>query len=261
MSQNSQELLNQALENLKQREEKFQTQQDEITRLQAELTDKSTKLQQLQTIIIDRQSEIDSLKAALTAKESEIKQLKSKVPELSERSATTIRLKTAWGIDYTPLQQLLSAQQWQAANQETATKMLEVMGRTETGYLSEQDIHKFPGADFQTIDALWTKYSQKRFGFSVQKHIFESMGYKISRIDYDCFKLFINRLGWAAGDPRQEWLGAHVFDVTAPPGHLPEIASHVNWKDAQFPLTQVIIRLRGQRALFSLLQQCKKTSD
>ena len=63
----------------------------------------------------------------------------------------------------------------------------------------------------------------------------------------------VGRLGWAESDPGKEWLGGHIFDLTAPPGHLPELASHIPWQDAQFPVTKVIIRLRVQRAFFSLL--------
>ncbi|KOR34460.1 MULTISPECIES: GUN4 domain-containing protein [Planktothricoides] len=49
---------------------------------------------------------------------------------LNDETNKYLILKSPMGIDYTRLQQLLSQQQWQAANEETAKKMLEVMGRS-----------------------------------------------------------------------------------------------------------------------------------
>jgi hypothetical protein len=135
--------------------------------------------------------------------------------------------------------------------------MLEVMGRNEVGYLTEEDIHQFPCEDLMIINLLWDQASQSRFGFSVQKHIYESMKGNLKQINYPQFKALIARLGWTGSDDKQ-WLGAHIFDLTAPPGHFPEISSHVNWKNARFPLTKIIIRLRGYRALFYLLNNCEK---
>jgi len=250
MSTNPKDLLTTALDNLKKREEQFQFQQDEIKRLQAELTAKYSEIQKVQETLKARNAEIQTLKTELTAKNNEINQIKA-----IGANRSTIRKEQIknWGIDYSHLEELLLEQQWQAANTETAQKMLEVMGRTETGYLREEDIHRFPGKHFNTIDALWVKYSQGRFGFSVQKHILESMGANVKKIDYNQFRALISRLGWAASDGK-EWLGGRIFDLTAPPGHLPEIASHIQWKDAQFYLTKVIIRLRGYRGLFNLLK-------
>jgi hypothetical protein len=183
-----------------------------------------------------------------------LKSNKSQLSAIQAEANKSLLLKSSWGIDYTRLQQLLSQQKWQAANEETAQKMLEVMGRSPHGYLREEDIHQFPHEDFLTLDTLWVKYSQNRFGFSIQKRIFETMHPETPILDYDCFKSLIFRLGWTASPKDKEWLGGHIFALTAPPGHLPELSSHLNWKDAKFPLTKIIMRLRGQRALFALVK-------
>jgi GUN4-like len=262
MSQNTSDLLKNALNNLKNREEEFQHQQAQIKVLQAELLAKSSDIQQLQISLHQQTAEIQHLKDNLAAKNTEIEQLKAQLSarESARENATdaSLVLKSAWGIDYTDLQQLLSQQQWQAANQATGKKMLEVMGRSHRGYLREEDIHQFPVEDFLTIDMLWVKYSQNRFGFSIQKHIFETMQPQAQRLDYDVFKSLIYRLGWTASPSDREWLGGHIFDLNAPPGHLPELSSHLHWQAAQFPLTKIILRLRGQRSLFNLLKSAEK---
>ena len=35
---------------------------------------------------------------------------------------------------------------------------------------------RFPCEDLRTIDQLWVKYSNRHFGFCVQKHIYQSLG-------------------------------------------------------------------------------------
>lgn len=74
---------------------------------------------------------------------------------------------------YAKMRDLLTAQDWKAADQETADRMYEVMDRQKEGRLQEQDIKNFPCQDLRNIDRLWMKYSQGKFGFSVQKKIWE----------------------------------------------------------------------------------------
>lgn len=260
MSTNSRDLLTKALENLKTREIEFQTQKAKIERLQAELVAKSSEIEDLKQALNQQAAQIQRLKAELSTKNREIHQLQSSGSSDRNPHPTAIGLKSAWGIDYSHLQTLLSQQQWQSANEETAKKMLEVMGRSQVGYLREEDIHRFPCEDLMILNGLWVHASQNRFGFSVQKHIYESLEGERKKIDYSQFKALVSRLGWTGAD-RKEWVGAQIFDLSAPPGHFPEISSHVNWKDAQFPLTKVIIRLRGYRALFDLIKKCDAHQD
>ena len=79
-------------------------------------------------------------------------------------------------VDYSQLDWLLASGKWEEADEETLNKMLEAAGRTEDGWLRREDIDRFPSEDLRTIDQLWVKYSNGRFGFSVQKRIYESLG-------------------------------------------------------------------------------------
>jgi GUN4-like/TIR domain len=95
---------------------------------------------------------------------------------------------------YTQLRDLLKAQDWKAADQETAHRMCEVMGRQKEGWLRVEDLQKFPCQDLQTIDRLWVKYSNGHFGFSVQKKIWQECGSPTSSgKDWDRFCV---KVGW-----------------------------------------------------------------
>ncbi len=134
------------------------------------------------------------------------------------------------GIDYTRLRDLLKAGKWEKADQETLAVMLKATGREKEGWLDTESIKKFPCTDLRTIDQLWVKHSNGRFGLSVQKRIWESVGK-----DYE---KFCDRVGWRKWrivvvdkwfglkqqtEKQSEWLRYSDlrFDTSAPKGHLP----------------------------------------
>jgi hypothetical protein len=116
------------------------------------------------------------------------------------------------GIDYTPLFDLLVARQWKAADEKTALVMLEIADRVKDGWLREIDITNFPILDLQTIDSLWVKHSQERFGFSVQSRIWQN-------VDGDYAK-FSDAVEWRLNYTWQKY-SSLTFKVDAPVGHLP----------------------------------------
>nr|WP_277882165.1 GUN4 domain-containing protein [Oculatella sp. FACHB-28] len=133
------------------------------------------------------------------------------IPEVS----TT---KSAPQGNYTQLEALLKGGKWKEADQETAKQMCEVMGREE-GWLRVEDLERFPCADLHAIDRLWVKYSNGKFGFSVQKQIWQECG-RPTRYVQDWEK-FGDRVGWRSGE---NWLHYHelLFETQrASRGHLP----------------------------------------
>jgi WD40 repeat protein len=138
----------------------------------------------------------------------------------SSTSVVPDQLSCESGIDYTRLRQLLAAGKWLDADLETTAIILRISGREAEGWLTEEDIENFPCADLLTIDQLWVKYSQGRFGFSVQKEIWESVGGK-KNADYLIYCSFSKRVRW--GDGNNSWLlyPDLTFNTTAPAGHLP----------------------------------------
>jgi GUN4-like/Effector-associated domain 1 len=126
-------------------------------------------------------------------------------------------LSSDCNVDYTKLRNFLIAGQWKQADEETLAVMLKVAGREIFGWLDDEHIENFPCTDLRTIDQLWVKYSGGRFGFSVQKRIWESVG-------KDYFQ-FADRVGWRRGWIAKEWIRYSnvTFNTTAPPGHLPAL--------------------------------------
>ncbi|MFB2922542.1 protein kinase domain-containing protein [Aerosakkonema funiforme] len=102
---------------------------------------------------------------------------------LSEIEADDLRSDK--GVDYRKLRDLLKAGNWKEADEETGRVMLKAAGREKEGWLDDESINKFPCTDLRTIDRLWVKYSKGRFGFSVQKRIWESVGGKPGEYDWE----------------------------------------------------------------------------
>jgi hypothetical protein len=156
-----------------------------------------------------------------------------KSPQPAPRNPTPIEpdvpLKSECGVDYTKLRDLLATGEWQEADEETANKMLEAAGRTEDGWLRIEDIDRFPCEDLRTIDQLWVKYSNGRFGFSVQKRIYESLG-GTREYDEKIPEAFGDRVGWRVNNT---WLYYNdlKFYTLAPGGHLPVGFGLVEWGD------------------------------
>ncbi|MGF1459349.1 MAG: GUN4 domain-containing protein [Leptolyngbyaceae cyanobacterium] len=105
-----------------------------------------------------------------------------------------VELKSEKGIDYARLQALLQDSKWREADQETWHRMLEAVGRNEDDWIRAEEFQTFPCADLKTIDALWTTHSGGKFGFSVQKDIWQQCG---SPTDYDKdWDQFCLKVGW-----------------------------------------------------------------
>ena len=123
-------------------------------------------------------------------------------------------------VDYSQLDRLLASGKWEEAEHETKNKMLEAAGRTEERWFRISDIYGFPCEDLRTIDQLWVKYSNGRFGFSVQKRIYESLGGIIGYYDQKIWEAFGDRVGWRVNSNGLDYRDLK-FNTKAPEGHLP----------------------------------------
>ncbi len=176
--------------------------------------------------------------------EASAQRLLEQVRHLQEQQAETptpkaaapreeVELKSAKGVDYRKLRDLLAAKDWKEADEETERVMLQAAGREEEGWLRVEDIDNFPCEDLRTIDQLWLKYSDGRFGFSVQKDIYQELG-GTREYDDKIWEAFGDRVGWRQGG---DWLSysklnwASNSSVVSPPGHLPATAG---WFHALF---------------------------
>jgi serine/threonine protein kinase len=158
-------------------------------------------------------------------------------------------LKSALGVDYTRLRDLLATGEWKEADRETFKVMLKAARREKEGWFDTNSIENFPCDDLRTIDQLWVKYSQGHFGFSVQKKIWLEVG---GKVDYDTECKLGDRVGWRKRRKgRKDWLNYNdlTFNLQAPEGHLPWVRCCV----------QVGFGLVGWwgLVLFSRIEKCK----
>jgi serine/threonine protein kinase len=133
--------------------------------------------------------------------------------------AANIVLKSARGVNYSKLQQLLAAGNWKEADEETGKVMCQVAGREKEGWLRREDIDNFPCEDLRTINQLWLHYSNGKFGFSVQKEIYESLG-GTREFNTKVWEKFGARVGWRKGGKWLEYTEL-TFNIVAPKAHLP----------------------------------------
>jgi len=136
-----------------------------------------------------------------------------------KQGANEVQLISAVGMDYTNLRNLLAAKKWQEADRETRRVMYKVAGREEERWLDTESIDKFPCEDLRTIDQLWVKYSNGRFGFSVQKRIYQSLG-GTREYDDKVWEKFGDKVGWRKNN---SWLYYKdlTFSEKAREAHLP----------------------------------------
>ena len=128
-------------------------------------------------------------------------------------------LKSSCGMDYRKLRDYLAQEKWKEADEETARVMLAVAKQEKEGWLDDKSIDNFPCEDLRTIDQLWVKYSNGRFGFSVQKRIYQSFG-RTRDYNSDIWEKFGDRVGWRTGYDWRYYKNIN-FDKKAPEGHLP----------------------------------------
>jgi hypothetical protein len=164
--------------------------------------------------------------------------------------------------NYIQLEALLKAGKWKEADQETARQMCQVMGRQTEGWLRVEDIEQFPCADLRAIDQLWVEHSNGKFGFSVQKKIWQQCG---SPTAYNKkWENFGEAVGWRSRGLMgigAEWKSNSelTFDTSAPEGHFPVTTIHHQLANrlGRYYDCLVEIRVEVRVVLFSRAKMCK----
>ncbi|MBD2606946.1 GUN4 domain-containing protein [Scytonema hofmannii FACHB-248] len=211
-------------------------------------------LKQFQQSLGLNDEDIERIEAPLlTRKQAEYQkqqqQAKKQRQEQQSIQTTTVKptqqnndLSSEKGIDYTRLRDLLKAYEWEEADKETLAVMLKAVDREQKVWLDPESIKNFPSADLRTIDQLWVKYSDGRFGFSVQKRIWESVAKDYTKLGdrvgwrtyetviynkiVECLEDINKNLGFKEEDVTRtgaQWIYYTdlSFDIDAPEGHLP----------------------------------------
>ncbi|BDI18217.1 hypothetical protein ANSO36C_40190 [Nostoc cf. commune SO-36] len=139
------------------------------------------------------------------------------------------------GINYTRLRDLLAAKNWEEADQETYRVMIQAVGKKDGDYFVSNELLNFPCTDLRTIDRLWVEYSNRQFGFSVQKKIYLSVGGKADGKFYEkAWEKFGDRVGWRV---KINWISYECirysdvnFDTSSPEGTPP----YSGWDTSRF---------------------------
>lgn len=126
-----------------------------------------------------------------------------------------VPLHSERGIDYTSLQQLLTAQDFQAADRMTLEKLCELAGSAavQRKWLYFTEVENFTITDLQTINTLWLVHSEGKFGFSIQREIWLSLGKN--------WEKFWPKIAWKTGNNWTRYPNGFAWNLTAPKGHLP----------------------------------------
>ncbi|XWS13230.1 hypothetical protein CRYUN_Cryun36dG0019900 [Craigia yunnanensis] len=152
---------------------------------------------------------------------------------LSSSSTTTFSLSsttssttstTSQPISFDTLQHHLSTQNFRQADEETRSLLIVLAGEAaqKRGYVFFSEVQFISEADLKAIDDLWKQYSNKKFGYSVQKRLWQ-------KVNKDFTKFFL-KVGWMKKlDTEVEQYNYRAFpnefvwelNDETPEGHLP----------------------------------------
>ncbi len=121
------------------------------------------------------------------------------------------------GIDYTKLRDFLKEGEWRQAEDETRALLIKLAGpdAEKRGWVYFTEVKMISVADFQTLDNLWKASSNGKFGFSVQKEIFNQCQKRWAK--------FFKQIDWVQGENNvyRKWPGEFNYTADAVKGHLP----------------------------------------
>ncbi len=141
-------------------------------------------------------------------------------PQTKQISSLSLKddLSSDKGIDYRDLRDLLHQGEWKQADRQTSTILCNIANRISDRWLRVNDVALLPKQDLATINQLWTKYSNGKFGFGVQKQIWKACG---SPKSYgEAWNNFGETIGWYKdGQPNRYGYSLNPND--APRGHFP----------------------------------------
>ena len=130
--------------------------------------------------------------------------------------------------------------------------MCQAAGGKSRSLLQVEDIDNFPCEDLSIIDQLWLNYSAMRFGFSVQREIYNSLGGTREYVDLVWFN-FCEQVGWCSRFKWGIWVCVSYSDLSwslnAPRGHLPVVLSLRGCSD-------VVFLEHSIRKLFYRIENC-----
>jgi uncharacterized caspase-like protein len=147
--------------------------------------------------------------------------------QLTEPNQTKeTNLSSEKSIDYTRLRDLLKAGKWRKADKETYEVMIRAVGKKSGDWFTSEELRNFPCTDLRTIDGLWVKYSQGKFGFSVQKQIYVETGNPLDgEYNDETWEKFCDRVGWRKGNKYLNYSDLKANPSLSPVGEFPNMGN------------------------------------
>lgn len=148
--------------------------------------------------------------------------LKDRPEPIAQKAVEQFYIQT----HFARLRSALAAKRWKEADQETRVAMFRAIHLDPFAEVAPNPyrIAECPCYDLQLIDRLWVQYSRGKFGFSVQRSIWQ----RYSELYWDKAEVwgkFGDRVGWRSGliftDKHWKRYGDITFSHNAPTGHLP----------------------------------------
>ena len=136
---------------------------------------------------------------------------------LSSTPEGWLKVVSAVGVDFTPLQQALLDEEFETADRITSSILRQLAGPAAEarGYVYFSEVPGMAGSDLVSLDRLWTVYSQGRFGFSMQAKLLAGLDGRYERL--------WPRIGWKLDGTWTRYPGAFTWTIEAPEGHMPLI--------------------------------------
>jgi len=138
-------------------------------------------------------------------------------PTESTQTNEPTLISATTGVNYQPLQEALTAGDFELADNITNELIVRVASRgSDRSNLRIGDVQNFPCEDLGFINQLWLDSSNGKFGFSVQQQIYQGLGGTPGEFDADIWQSFGDEVGWRP-------FSYQIEPTNAPEGHLPYI--------------------------------------
>ena len=128
---------------------------------------------------------------------------------------------------YAQLSDALKNKKWKDADNETIKIILDITKRKKYGSLRDKDIKNIPSRDILKLDLLWLEASNNKFGFSIQRYIWQKqLGLELKQEQFnnsENIRDFGNYVGWYLNDELLKNRDDYKFSLDAPLGHLPSL--------------------------------------
>lgn len=116
-------------------------------------------------------------------------------------------------INLEKLEDSLKNKDFQSANAQTKVLLFDIANLPNSKNRFENDESKKNDCNgLKAIDTLWKKYSEGKFGLSIQKEIL---------LDVQSWDRFVEKVGWQQNEKPLEDRFKLNYDISAPIGHLP----------------------------------------